>query len=666
MKSIKTKLVIYFSIIILISCITVGITSMVMTKNAIVKEIEKSVVESSIEAGKLIESEMDTHRQAIEIIANLDDVKSMDWEIQQAILQNQQEETDFINFGVMSVDGFVTNTDGSTIQLEDTDPVMKVFKGEKSAVNFGVSPGIMEAVLIYAVPIERNGHVVGAILASTSGDALSDITDNLGLGEKGEAIIIDGTGTLIACPDRDIVANQINPLTMTGEEAESEAIKITAKVYSKMLEEKTGHIQWTNPSGKKTFSGFAPINNTDWIVSIDADQDEVLSAIPTLQKTTMILIGLILIISIFLTYFVGNLITKPIVKVIDIAKKISNLDITQDVPESDMKLKDEVGILANAFQNIINNLREIIREVNESAQQVAASSQELTATSQQSATAAEEVTKTVEEIAKGASEQAVNTEDGSTKAVVLGETITNTENYIEQLNEASQKVAQVVSEGLGEVDNLSKISDESAVATKEIYDIIIATNNSSNEIGEASGVISAIANQTNLLALNAAIEAARAGEAGKGFAVVAEEIRKLAEQSSMSTMAIDEVVSELQRNAQNAVKTMERVTTISKEQTNSVVSNRDKYLLIEVAMKDAIVAVEKLNVSSEEMEKMKNQILETLQNLTAIAEENSAATEEASASMEEQTASIEEIAGSSEGLANLAQNLQIIISRFKV
>ena len=234
------------------------------------------------------------------------------------------------------------------------------------------------------------------------------------------------------------------------------------------------------------------------------------------------------------------------------------------------------------------------------------------------------------------------------------------------LNRASSKVAEVVNEGLLDMNKLSKITEESNGATKEIYEVILKTNESSNRIGQASSVIASIADQTNLLALNAAIEAARAGDAGRGFAVVADEIRKLAEQSSQSTKAIDEIVGELQKNAKDAVKTMERVSTISKEQTSGVIQSKDKYILIAQAMKDAQIALEQLNASGEEMRKMKDEILTTLQNLSAIAQENSAATEQTTASMEEQTASMEEISSSSEDLSNLAQDLQSIILKFNV
>jgi len=248
----------------------------------------------------------------------------------------------------------------------------------------------------------------------------------------------------------------------------------------------------------------------------------------------------------------------------------------------------------------------------------------------------------------------------------LGKSVEKNQEHLGNVNSASNKVRDVVEEGLKEIDNLLRVTEESNEVAKEISEGILKTHESSSKIGQASNVIASIAEQTNLLALNAAIEAARAGEMGRGFSIVAGEIKKLAEQSSKSTKEIDEIVKELQSNAQHAVKTMERVSEITKEQTDSVMKNKDKYILIEEAMESTLEVLEELNASGQEIENMKNVIIDTLQNLSAIAEENSAATEEISASIEEQTAFIEEIANASDRLSDLAQKLQAIIEKFKV
>lgn len=431
----------------------------------------------------------------------------------------------------------------------------------------------------------------------------------------------------------------------------------------------------TEPLPKRSYSlYFEPF---DWVIGTGAyvdDIDEILAQENEVMKSNMdkgvrnltLLSLAVLILSIIATYIMASTVTKPIVAITEDSHRIADLNIKEDISEKLKKRKDEVGGLAVALQTITDNLRSVISEINVSSTKVASSSEMLMEASQQSSISIEEIAKTVEEIAMGASEQAKNTEGGATKARQLGETIQKDHGNISELNTSYTKVNKAVEEGLKEIDKLGTIVGESITTTWDVQEGILKTDESSNRIGEASTVIASIAEQTNLLALNAAIEAARAGDAGKGFAVVANEIRVLAEKSNSSTNVIDEVVKELQSNSQSAVKSMEKVAVILKQQEDSVKLSKEKYMLIAAAISDSEKLVQMLNVSGDEMNKMKDEIIDTLQNLSAIAEQNSASTQQVSASMEEQAALMEEVSDSNESLTVLAQDLNRLVQKFTV
>lgn len=662
MKSIRLQLIIIFSSLTIGAVGAVAATGLLTFSSVLTSSAKNSLATDSIAEATLVRSKVDTHLSTLQVLASNKDILGMHWGTQQAVLKASKDGTNFLDLAIVDTKGSAHYSDGTTSDLGERSYIQHVLSGKPVVSDPLISKVTGELVTMYAVPIMRNGNVLGAVLGRMGGNSLSEIVDTAGYGERGFGYVINSSGTVIAHPNREMVLNEFNPIT----EAENDpSLASTSTLFSRVLEVKSGVSEYT-VEGEDHFAGFSPIASTDWYFVVTAEKSDVLSSIPSMILNISVITVIVLLISIVVVFLVGSVIAKTIFQASTQAERIANLDITQDIPKNHLKRKDEIGTLAKALQGITVSLREIIGEVSKSSESVAASSEELTATSIQSATASDEISLTITEIARGASDQAQNTEAGASMAEALGKAIENNKERLEELNVTNAKVSQVLEEGLKEIQILSKVTDENNQATSSIQEIVLRTNESANKIGEASGVISSIAAQTNLLSLNAAIEAARAGEAGRGFAVVAEEIRHLAEQSAESTKEIDSMVEELQANSISAVNTMTNMAELVKNQTNSVLNTKHSYLEMNDSIEQSNNAIKQINISGNEMEEMKNEILGMLENLSAIAEENSAATQQVTAAVEEQTAASEEIANSSEGLSSLASDLQNIIRRFKL
>lgn len=661
-RSIKTQLIVCFSALVLVSFAVLGIVTSMISSNIIIDEARESMLSLARSSATLESSRLEIQSSTLKTIAILDDIQGMEWETLSSTLNVLSGKTNFQEIGIIESDGTVRYSDEREYKLSENSPLMEVFNGKESASEFRISQATGELILLQAVPIVNDNKVIGALFGVRDGKALTNLVADIGYGKNGYSYIINSDGVIIGHSDVDLVLNEFNALEEAKKDSSFTSTSIAIK---KMLEEKEGTTSYSYKGGSQ-YVGYSQIEGTDWTFILVASEEEILDALPRLKSSILVIAMIFVVMSIIVTSVIGSTISKPIIETVRYADQIANLDLTIEVNQKYIDRNDEIGSLAKSLQKITAGLHDIVAEINSSSEQIASSSEELTATSQQTATSANEVAKTVEEIAESVSEQAKNTEKGSSKVSELGITVERVHGYIGNVNDSSNKVTEIVTEGLNEMDSLSKITKESTFAISEIYQVIKQTNKSSEKIGEASNVIESIAAQTNLLSLNAAIEAARAGEAGKGFSVVAEEVKKLSEQSAISIEVIHDIVDELQGNIKHAVQAMSRVTAISEEQVNGVNNSKERYHLITQAMKDTIQAVNQLSASGDEMNVMREEILVVLENMSAIAEENAAASEETAAATEEQTASVKEIAEASDSLAELAIKLHELVAKFKI
>ena len=405
--------------------------------------------------------------------------------------------------------------------------------------------------------------------------------------------------------------------------------------------------------------------NWGWVVTAGSYEMDFNKGALNVLKYTSIGVVIFLVLVTVIMYSFSHKMGKALETVTIRAENIASLDVSENISEALINRNDEIGMLANSFQRIIDNLRGFVKQISDTSEHLAISSKELTISSEQSAVSANEVAKAIEDIAQGATHQAMDTENGAKHINDLGELVENNEEFLRELNISTGEIDKLKDEGFEILRELIKNTESNNRATMNIQDVIYSTNESAEKIEKASNMIRSIAEQTNLLALNAAIEAARAGEAGRGFAVVAEEIRKLAEESNGFTEDITAIVNDLSSKTQEAVATMDEVAKIAELQSESVEETNNKFIGIANAIEKSNDVISFINKSGKEIMDKKDIIVEIIQTLSAISEENAAGTEEASASVEEQTATMTQIANASQILGELAFSMQESLSKFK-
>lgn len=283
----------------------------------------------------------------------------------------------------------------------------------------------------------------------------------------------------------------------------------------------------------------------------ESDYESTVSMQRTLVFEELGLAGGALIITILLSIYLTKAITGPIRQLEKAAGQIVEGDFDIEVT---YQSKDELGSLAVAFKNMTSILEEVIADASRLLQEMADGNfdvrtqaeeryvgnlqglllairklnRDLSSTMGQINTSADQVASGSGQVSSGAQALAQGATEQAAAVEELAATIAGISQQVKDTAENARSARNQTSMAGDVVEECNRQMHDMMAAMEEI-------TRTSDEIGKIIKTIEDISFQTNILALNAAVEAARAGEAGKGFAVVAEEVRSLANKSSVAS-----------------------------------------------------------------------------------------------------------------------------------
>lgn len=422
-----------------------------------------------------------------------------------------------------------------------------VANGEFLGNNISPVTGRPVYVISYAVKDPATGEVVGGLNNSID---LGTMTDNI-IGsirdDSEKVLILDTDGNVIASENPDQIL-QVNFNTENDS---------AAAALGQMKSSASGSINFE-------FDGVANVGayavNGSMITLIYMPESEYLGVVNSLLEQILIVALLCFVAAAVVIVCISLSITTPISRMVGIVEVYGNADFTLNVPENMKRRRDEIGVLARSMANMQSHIRaicqEIIGETDVVESDINTSNDEMYQLNMKIEEVNGHVTNRAAEMQETAASTEVmnqNTDQIREAISMISQDTRNGKEVSDSISERAQTLKQSVMQSQNRAVQLTDtISSDLRAA--------IEKSKAVNKINELSESIMEIAEQTNLLSLNASIEAARAGEHGKGFAVVADEIRKLAENSQSTVIAIQEVtqqvvvaVSNLSDNSEKAI-----------------------------------------------------------------------------------------------------------------
>ncbi len=627
MKHLKTRLLLYISLILVLTILSLTLISSVLYYQSSMSQLQQNSSYLAAAYKQGIDSVLDSYRDELKITASksyLTDGQTASGE-QKRLLDEEAKAAGFNYIAIADAQGSNERDD----KIGEQTFFQEAKKGETSLSSPALNSS-KQLTLLVASPIADSGKI---LYGEFSYEALGKALDQIKIGESGYAFVINRGGYTVLHPEQKNVESPTDYIKLA--EKDSSYLPI-ANIYRQMIAGKTG-FGYSNYKGVRRLVGYTPLDGPEgWSVAVTTPVTQVEE---NLRNSLMLCVGmglLLILAAVFVTGIFSKKITDPIVSATRRIELLAQGNLQEDIQQ--VKGKDESARLMLALQNTIHSLRSYIMDISNVLNAVAEKNltvkssvqytgdfvsiqtsleqivQSLNTTLDGIAQATDQVRSGSEQVALGGQNLAENSSEQASTTERLTSSLELVSRHVRENAEYSASMQNTAQAALSETDQGNQ-------EMQKMLQSMASIDSSSKKIQDIIHMIDDVAFQTNILALNAAVEASHAGEAGKGFSVVADEVRQLATRSAQAAKSTAELiettiqsVSQGMRNAEQTASAFGKIV----EQTNSI---------------NALIAKmsESLNSQSQsitELNEGMKQISYTTQANSATAEESAATSEE--------------------------------------